>query len=155
VGALIAPLKRIDMKEEHNSEGSLQKTLESTNSKKMDHKKKIKYMRDRDREKVKGIFHYHERPGGFVTFNYYAHAGDPVEKYTLHDGHDYEIPRGVARHFKENCRKPHYEWAKNERGDDIMILKSYRARASFESMDFFELEDIKPDKQQVIQVLPG
>lgn len=135
-------------------EMSLQKTLDSSTPKKGDLKKKVKYQRDRDREKVKGIFRYHERPGGFVKFNYYAYEGDPVQTYELYDGQTYEIPRGVARHINTNTRLPHYEWAKNENGEDVMILKSYRARASFDSLDFFELEDVQPKTQKIIQVLP-
>jgi hypothetical protein len=49
----------------------------------------LKYMRDKDRELVKGIFKYYEVPGGVMEFSYKAYKEDQVEKFTLYDGELY------------------------------------------------------------------
>ena len=66
-------------------------------------KHSLKYLRDKDREKVKGIFRYHEVPGGNFSFSYRAYKEDQVENFSLNDGEVYTIPLGVARHLNKNC----------------------------------------------------
>jgi len=44
-------------------------------------KKELEYQRDKYREKVRGIFRFHEVPGGSMSFVYREFAGDHVEKY--------------------------------------------------------------------------
>ncbi|HXB11352.1 MAG TPA: hypothetical protein VNZ45_05155, partial [Bacteroidia bacterium] len=67
-------------------------------------------MRDRDREKVKGIFRYHEVPGAAFAFCHRIYKEDPVEKYNLLDGEMYELPLGVARHLNEACWYPIHDY---------------------------------------------
>ena len=66
-------------------------------------KPNLKYQRDKDREKVKGIFRFFECPGSELSFVYKAYkeddVEDDVEKFTLIDGEIYTLPLGVAKHL--------------------------------------------------------
>lgn len=66
-------------------------------------KRQIQKMKDRDSERISGIFKYLERPGGTLRFRYKMYPGDKYEEYVLVDGERYSIPRGVARHLNTNC----------------------------------------------------
>ena len=57
-----------------NSDTTVQRedTVAQINEKKSKIKANLKYMRDRDREPVKGIFRYHEVEGGSMSFSYKA-----------------------------------------------------------------------------------
>ena len=119
-----------------------------------------RYMRDRDREKVTGVFHNYEIPGGAMEFVYREYKEDPVEKFNLVDGQVYQLPRGVVRHLNKNCWYPEYEYYSdggtrvqngmnpNVPGGNMRVGKKVR-RVSFESMEFMDLNDIPPAKQIV------
>jgi len=62
-------------------------------------KPNLKYQRDKDREKVKGIFRFFECPGSELSFVYKAYKEDDVEKFTLIDGEIYTLPISVAKHL--------------------------------------------------------
>ncbi len=68
------------------------------------------WCRDRDKEKVRGVFRFFERPGGDLSFPYKAYKGEGFETYHLIDGQTYEIPRGVARHLNNDGWYPEYEY---------------------------------------------
>lgn len=111
-------------------------------------KKKLEYMRDRDREKVKGIFHYNESPGGVLEFFFRAYAGDAIEKYSLTDGQIYELPRGVVRHLRENGWYPVHENAVDKDGKPIVRISKKTHRFSFEKYDdLYDADDMQLDKQ--------
>ncbi len=107
-----------------------------------EHEKSMRYKRDRDREKVKGLFHFPERPGGNLKFDFQQYAGDPMQQYNLWDGEVYEIPRGVARHLNNSGYLPKMEYYKNDIGEVCLREARKARRYSFENYDFFELEDI-------------
>lgn len=131
----------------------LKTSNESMSSRKSDLKKHLKYLRDRDREKVRGVFHYHERRGGHVKFNYYGYDGDKVETYTLYDGQTYELPRGVAVHLNTNPMRAVYDWVKDESGNDVCMIVNWARRCSFDSMEFFNDEALKSAKStHIIQI---
>lgn len=78
-------------------------------------------MRDRDAEKVTGIFKNLENPAGnggrgAVLFSYKMYPGDNVEVYELLDGERYTIPRGVAKHLNNNCFYREYQHLPGEKG---------------------------------------
>lgn len=119
-----------------------------------------KYMRDRDREKVKGIFRYHECPGGIMSFVFKAYREDPVERFDLIDGQVYEIPLGVARHLNKNCWYPEYGFIKGESsmsgvnpnaGNMMKITRKVR-RCSFSSLEFIDTEDLSPYGDNIVTV---
>ena len=84
-------MKNIELKKEHT-------------------KKDFKAMRDRDREKVRGMFKFYEVPGGSLSFVYKAYKEDGAEKYTMVDGQIYEIPLGVAKHLNKNGWYPVHQY---------------------------------------------
>lgn len=103
------------------------------------------YCRDRDREKVKGVFKFYERPGGDMEFVYRGWKGDPVEKYHMIDGQTYEVPVGVARHLNNNGWYPEYTYT--DGGKMVMMpggrLSNVRMtkkvhRFGFQKLDFLE-----------------
>ena len=67
-----------------------------------------RYMRDKDREKVRGVFKFYEVPGGSCSFVFKAYKEDPVERYDFVDGEIYTIPLGVAKHLNKNGWYPEY-----------------------------------------------
>lgn len=123
-----------------------------------------RYMRDRDREKVTGVFRYYEVPGGVMDFVYREYKEDPVERFTLKDGEIYSIPRGVVRHLNKNCWYPEYEYFGKESGgfaravnadpynpNQAMRVGKKVKRVAFESMEFMSLDDI-PSSKPIVTV---
>lgn len=102
----------------------------------------IKYKRDKDREKVKGIFKFYEVPGGTMQFMYKAYKGDPIEKFTLNDNEVYELPLGVARHLNKNGWYPEYMYKTNESGMPYMTIGRKVRRFGFQSLEFVDIDDI-------------
>lgn len=106
--------------------------------------KKIKNMRDRDRELVRGKFIFHEVPGGSMSFVFKAYKEDPLERYDLVDGEVYTIPLGVARHLNKNCWYPVHAYALDERGKPAMKIGQKVRRCSFQSLEFIDADDLSP-----------
>lgn len=117
-----------------------------TNTKKEAPKQKpnLKYLRDRDRELVKGIFRFHEVPGGTVSFSIRLWKEDDVENYTMVDGDVYTIPLGVARHLNKNCWYPLHAYAMDDNGKQIQKVSQKVKRMSFQSLEFTDLDDLTP-----------
>ncbi len=110
------------------------------------------YLRDKDREPVKGIFRFHEVPGGEMSFSLKIHKGDPVETYTLKDGEIRTVPLGVAKHLNKNCWYPEYDFVKTDDGGSMQniarVTKKVR-RCSFQSLEFIDIEDVSNDVKSV------
>lgn len=121
---------------------------------KIDKKTKInvQYLRDKDREPVKGIFRYHECPGGSVSFSYRAYKGDNIERYDMIDGQVYTVPLGVARHLNKNCWYPEYEFFKDEQTQNIQRISKKVRRMSFQSLEFMDIDDITPTGNSIVTV---
>src|ERR1017187_3227146 len=68
----------------------------------------LRVARDKDAQKVRGKFIFHECPGGMMEFVYRAYKGDSLVPYRLKDGEITTIPLGVARHLNTNCAYPSY-----------------------------------------------
>ena len=111
-----------------------------------------KYQRDKDREMVKGIFRFHEVPGGGMSFNFKAYKEDQVERYDLHDGEIYTLPLGVARHLNKNGWYPVYEYMKDEQTQNVQKIGQKVRRFSFQSLEFVDTEDLTPDGKGIITV---
>lgn len=113
----------------------------------------LEYMRDKDREKVKGIFRFHEVPGGRLQFSYKAYKGDQVEKYDLVDGMIYNLPLGVAKHLNKNLWYPIHAYHMNEQGMPSMFVNKKVRRCSFQSLEFVDIEDLSPDGAPAIEIV--
>lgn len=97
--------------------------------------KDLKVKRDKERVSVRGIFRYHECPGGSVGFMFKKYAEDPLEKYNLQDGEVYTLPLGVARHLNTNCWYPVHSYQSKDSG---MTVQEKIRRTSFQSLEFVE-----------------
>lgn len=146
-----------------------------TASDKEDFAKKIKRMRDRDREMVTGVFKNMENQAtngmrGAVRFTIKLYPGDEVETYELWDGERYTIPRGVARHLNNNCfYLEHGYLPANMGGTDGMrygydkdgrmeprgfTTQRKKHRFSFQSLEFMD-DDPEMKQVDIIQVSPN
>lgn len=112
----------------------------------------LKNQRDMDKEKVRGIFRFHEVPGGSMEFVYKCYRGDEVEKYTLVDGEIYTIPLGVAKHLNKNLWYPLHAYAMNENGKPMAKIGQKVRRCSFQSLEFVDVDDLTPTGKPLITV---
>ena len=122
-------------------------------------------MRDKDREKVKGIFRFYEVPGGGISFVYRAYKGDPIERYDLIDGQVYTLPLGVAKHLNKNGWYPQYEYVSGDTSmlaanpvqgfgstmQNMRVGKKVR-RFGFQSLEFVDVEELSTPDKEVISV---
>lgn len=111
-----------------------------------------KYQRDKDREMVKGIFRFHEAPGGGMSFIFKLYKEDQVERYDLTDGEVYTLPLGVARHLNKNGWYPVYEYMKDEQTHNIQRIGQKVRRFSFQSLEFIDMDDLRPEGKGIITV---
>jgi hypothetical protein len=113
-------------------------------AKKPEVKKKpnLKWLRDKDREMVRGIFRFHEVPNGTLSFSFKAYKEDPVENFTFSDGEVYTIPLGVARHLNNNCNYPIHAHAQDAEGRNVVKIGQKVQRVSFQSLEFVDIDDI-------------
>lgn len=115
---------------------------------KEERKSYYKWLADRDREKVTGVFRFYERPGGDLEFVFGEYADNPIERYHLVDGQTYVISLGAARHLNFRGWYPEYEYipggknilVPNGQPTNMRVGKKVR-RFSFQKLDFME-EDL-------------
>lgn len=123
----------------------------------------LEAMRLRDRKLVRGRFNFHDCPGGMLKFTTHFYKGNPPEDWTMVDGQIYSIPLEVARHLNKNVAYPEHEYLPGyekvlgavpaDGGNNIpMRIKRMVRRTSFESLDFLEEEDLKPNVSAIDQV---
>lgn len=115
-------------------------------------KPSLKYQRDKDREMVKGIFRFHEVPGGTMSFNFKKYKEDPVERFDLVDGQVYNIPLGVAKHLNSNCWYPVHQYMMDEYNKPVARVGQKVRRCSFQSLEFVDVEDLTPVGKPLIEV---
>jgi hypothetical protein len=120
----------------------LQETAKRDKDKKT--KPSLRYLRDKDREPVKGIFRFHEVPGGSMSFVFKAYKEDQVERFDLVDGQVYTIPLGVARHLNKNLFYPVHAYSVDEYGKPLMKIGQKVRRCSFQSLEFVDVDDLTP-----------
>jgi len=97
--------------------------------------------RIKDNKIVKGVFRFHEVPGGSVTFPFRKYKKDGIKTYTLEDGKTYEIPLCVAKHLNQSCSYPVHAHAKDANGLNVMNVGKTVHRTSFHSLDFIDTSD--------------
>jgi len=110
--------------------------------------KSLTYQRDKDREKVRGIFRFYEVPGGGMSFCYKAYKGEPVEKYTLVDGEVYTLPLGVAKHLNKNGWYPIHQYMKDETGRPHMMIGKKKRRFGFQSLEFVDIDELQEAREE-------
>ena len=102
--------------------------------------KEIAY--EKDHEMVKGIFRFHELPGGEMGFVFRKYFGDDIERYKMKDGEVYTVPRMVAKHLNSNCSYPSYDYKPDERGIPVTTIAEKVRRCSFQSLEFVDAEEV-------------
>lgn len=105
---------------------------------KKDMKTYLKYMRDKDRQQVRGVFRFYEVPGGFMSFVFRAYIEDDVERYDMYDGEVYSVPFGVAKHLNKNGWYPEHSFVMNEKGENIAQIGKKVRRFGFQSLEFMD-----------------
>jgi len=123
-----------------------------TTDRKRKNPKSLTYQRDKERELVKGIFHFHEVPGGSMSFNFKKYKGDKVERYDLVDGQVYSIPLGVARHLNKNGSYPVHAHMQGEDGKPHVKVGQKVNRFSFQSLEFMDIDDLPNKADEIITV---
>jgi len=98
-------------------------------------------MRQEDAKKVKGKFRCYKPPGGNVEFYFRLWKGDPIEKYTLVDGQEYDLPMGVIKHLNENCYEEDKEFMLDANGDKIRGAGKKNYRFSFTPLGYGRQEE--------------
>lgn len=127
-------------------------TLSAKEARKKEIKSQLRYQRDKDREMVKGIFKFHEVENGSLSFCYKLYKEDPVERYDLTDGQIYTIPLGVAKHINKNLWYPVHEYQVDEAGRPSMRIGKKIRRASFNSLEFVDIDDITAIGEPLVTV---
>lgn len=117
---------------------------------KKDAKPSLKWQRDKDREMVRGIFRFHEVPGGSMSFVFKKYKEDPVERFDLVDGQPYTIPLGVAKHLNQNCSYPEHAFQLDDAGHQIARIRRMVPRCSFQSLEFTDIDELAPRSELVM-----
>ena len=102
----------------------------------------MEFLRDKNKELVKGVFKYDELPGGILEFVFKEFKGDETEKYALLDGQIYSLPLGVVKHLKTNGWYPVNKHAIDKDGRPSIELGTKKRRFSFNVLDFIDIEEM-------------
>lgn len=102
----------------------------------------LKYQRDKDRQMVRGMFNFHECPGGTLSFSIKLYKEDQLETYHLTDQQICSIPLGVAKHLNKNGWYPIHRYAKLEGEGHMMKIGHKVRRFGFTSLEFIDEDDL-------------
>lgn len=123
-----------------------------TTAEKEKRQKDLKLQAEKDKEMVRGIFHFHEVPGGRMNFCYKAYKGQDVENYELVDGQAYTIPLGVARHLNRNGWYPVHTYQVDDSGRPVARIGQKVRRFGFASLEFVDIDDLSGDNNSLVTV---
>ena len=79
-------------------------------------------LRERDHQKVKGIFRNLEQPGAPLRFPFRKYKEDGVKWYTFNHGEEYEIPFMVYEHLNKKCFNTISNLSIGNTGSPAMVL---------------------------------
>jgi hypothetical protein len=96
----------------------------------------LEAMRKADHELVRGTFRFNEVTGGKLSFHFKKYKGDPIEKFTLVDGQEYELPLMVAKHLSDDGWYPVHETQQGPDGKSSTRIGQKVKRFDFVSKDF-------------------
>ena len=122
----------------------------------------LKAQRERDKEKVRGIFRFYEVPGGTLPFSYGPmYKGDETERFDLVDGQVYTVPLGVAKHLNTNGWYPEYAFVQGETGTQgaynamtgtTMRIGTKKRRFGFQSLEFTDIDGLTQNPSEIVTV---
>ena len=113
-------------------------------------KAQLELQRKKDREMVRGIFRFHEVPGGNMRFPFKKYKRDPLETFDMNDGEVYTIPLGVAKHLNTNCWYPSYTFKNDEAGRPSVSVAEKIRRCSFQSLEFVDIEGLENNPKSAL-----
>ena len=126
------------MKTESKVEAIVAPTIATKPDPTKDMKAYLKYMHDKDSQKVRGVFRFYEVPGGYMSFVFREYKEDDIERYDMYDGEVYTIPLGVAKHLNKNGWYPEHQYVMNEKGENIAQIGKKVRRFGFQSLEFMD-----------------
>jgi hypothetical protein len=118
-------------------------------------KKKVNYKHqaEKDREPVKGIFHFYETPGATLSFYYRKYKDEPIERFDLVDGQIHTIPLGVAKHLNKEGKIPVHSYKMDQNGNPVQRVTDKISRFGFQSLEFMDDEDLSPTRKSPISTV--
>ncbi len=101
----------------------------------------ITHLRERDMEKVTGIFRSFEPLGGMLEMTAMAYDVETPVKYTFYDGMEYTVPRYVAKRFENEFQGlgtwyPTHSHILDAQGKPTVSVGKKNRRFGFSSMEF-------------------
>ncbi len=101
----------------------------------------VQYLRDRDMQRVTGIFRSFEPLGGMLEMTAMAYDGETPVKYTFYDGFEYTVPRYIAKRFESDFQGigtwyPTHSRILDESGKPTVVVGKKNRRFGFSSMEF-------------------
>ncbi len=101
----------------------------------------VNHLRDRDCEKVTGVFRCFEPMGGTVEMTAMAYESESPTKYTFFDGVEYTVPKYVAKRFENEFQGvgtwyPTHSHIMDAQGKPTVVTGKKNRRFGFSSMDF-------------------
>jgi len=110
----------------------------------------MKEMQEEDARKIRGTFRCFKPVGGNVSFYFRKWKNDPVEKYELHDGKEYELPLGVVKHLNENCYEEQKSYLLDANGDSIKGAGKRDHRFAFTPLNYGSSHQIEEENRQYV-----
>ncbi len=108
----------------------------------MDEKKAyVNHLKEKDCERVSGIFRSFEPLGGMLEMTAMAYDGESPTKYTFYDGVEYTVPRYIARRFENEFQGvgtwyPTHSHILDSSGQPTISVGKKNRRFAFSSLDF-------------------
>lgn len=101
----------------------------------------VNYIRDRDTQKVTGIFRCFEPAGGSLEMTAAAFDGEQPVKYQFSDGGEYTVPKYVAKRFESDFQGvgtwyPTHSHIMDQFGKPMVSVGKKNRRFGFSSMEF-------------------
>ncbi|KKN33423.1 hypothetical protein LCGC14_0803900 [marine sediment metagenome] len=126
---------------------------ESTPQTRIGSRERLKKLMEEESRTVKGVFRFHECPGGVTTIPMKKYPGQQRVDYVFKDGEDYTVPLWVARWLNgydacaqalngkiNSCGYPiHENTVDRVSGKPHTQVGSYRRRMAFESTEFMSV----------------
>lgn len=117
-----------------------------------DIKKDASYLRDKEKEMVRGVFKFYEVQGGSMSFVFKKHKGDQIEKYEMVDGGVYTVPLAVAKHLNNDCWYPVHKYTMDENGKPSQRVSEKVQRCGFQSLEFTDMDDFDSGPSRLVSV---
>lgn len=101
----------------------------------------VQHLKERDTEKVTGIFRSFEPLGGMLEMTAMAYDNESPTKYVFYDGFEYTVPKYVAKRFENEFQGvgtwyPTHSHILDKDGKPMLGVGKKNRRFGFSSMEF-------------------